>query len=105
MELLRAQILAIGGFESPLIDTIGGAGELPAGCIGLLPNPGCIFTVITSSEDSHNHADANHMNLLTRNLGDQDTYAPCPIMVKPPYFFTNAVISAGSFRAILIRLT
>lgn len=91
----------MGGYESPIISTTGSEVTLPGGCIALLPHSGCIFTSIKSSEDAHNHADATHMNLLTRDLGS-DTYKSYPLMVKSPYFWTHATISAGTFTAICI---
>jgi hypothetical protein len=100
----RLRVAEMGGYESPIITTTGSAVNLAAlgNVIALLPNPGCIFTSIKTGEDAHNHADATHMNLLLKNLGDDSTYAKCPIMVKSPHFFTEATISAGSYRAILI---
>jgi hypothetical protein len=101
-DFYRLMVARMGGYESPIITTTDSNVTLPAGCIALLPNSGCIFTSITTDEDAHNHADATHMNLLLKDVGDTSTYAAAPILCKSPYFFTHAQISAGSFKAILI---
>jgi hypothetical protein len=100
----RLKVAEMGGYESPIITTTGSAVDLTllGNVIALLPNPGCIFTSIKTNEDAHNHADDTHMKLLLKDLGDDSTYAKCPIMVKSPYFFTEATTSAGSYRAILV---
>lgn len=101
-DFYRLMVARMGGYESPIIATTGSMVTLPAGCIALLPNPGCIFETITTSEDDHNHADATHMNLLLKDIGDASAYAARPILIKHPHFALTAQISAGSFTAILI---
>lgn len=98
--LTRAAIASMGGFQSPLIDTLGGVGTLPTKCIGLWPNPGCKFTDIRSDEDPDVNL-AESMNIDGKDIGDTSLYAPCPIFVNEGHLFTIAIISAGSYRAIL----
>lgn len=100
-DFYRLMVARMGGYESPIITTTGSNVTLPSGCIALLPNPGCIFESITTDQNADNHADATHMNLLTKDIGDTSLYAARPILIKHPYHATHAQISAGSFVAIL----
>lgn len=96
----RLMVAAMGGFQSPLITTIGGSGTLPDDCIGLIPNPGCKFTDIRSTERPLVNL-AEEMNIVGLDIGDSDLYTQCPIMCRNGYLFTVAIISAGSFKPVI----
>lgn len=100
MDTYKLQLIALGGYQATMCK---GTNEviLPAGCVAIIPNPGCIFTSIKRSDTgSENHADATHMNLLLLDLGTDRK--PVPLLVKEPNTWYSLTMSAGDCYAICI---